>query len=78
MTSGHERLYVAALLLSLSAASLTATVHYVRLSAGRMSRMPDEESRSDLFNHRLMALVSLLATVVSVTALVACVSMFGR
>lgn len=78
MTSGCERLYVAALLLSLSATSLTTTVHYARLSVGRMGRMPDGKSRSDLFNHRLMTVVSSLATVVSAMAFVAYVSASGR
>lgn len=35
-----------------------------------MSRMPDEESRSDLFNYRLMTVISLLVLTVSVVALV--------
>jgi hypothetical protein len=57
-------------LIILSALSLTALVHYARLSIGRMSRMPDEKSRSDLFNYRLMTVVSLLVLTVSVVALV--------
>lgn len=59
-------------LIILSALSLTALVHYARLSIGRMSRMPDEKSRSDLFNYRLMTVVSLLVLTVSVVALVTC------
>lgn len=35
-----------------------------------MSRMPDEESRSNLFNCRLMTVMSLLVLTVSVVALV--------
>lgn len=46
-------------------------VHYTRLSLGRMSRMPDEESRSDLFNYRLMTVISLLVLTVSVVAIIA-------
>ena len=57
-------------LIILSALSLTALVHYARLSIGRMSQMPDEKSRSDLFNYRLMTVVSLLVLTVSVVALV--------
>lgn len=46
-------------------------VHYARLSLGRMSRMPDEKSRSDLFNYRLMIVISLLVLTVSVVAIIA-------
>lgn len=46
-------------------------VHYGRLSLGRMSRMPDEKSRSDLFNYRLMTVISLLVLTVSVVAIIA-------
>ena len=57
-------------LIILSALSLTALVHYARLSIGRMSRMPDEKSRSDLFNYRLMTVVSLLVLSVSVGSII--------
>lgn len=65
-----EQIYCMVSLIILSALSLTALVHYARLSIGRMSRMPDEKSRSDLFNYRLMTVVSLLVLTVSVVALV--------
>lgn len=65
-----ERSQVSLLLILLSILSLSAMVHYARLSLGRMSRMPDEESRSDLFNYRLMTVISLLVLTVSVVALV--------
>lgn len=57
-------------LIILSSLSLTALVHYARLSIGRMSRMPDEKSRSDLFNYRLMTVVSLLVLSVSVGSII--------
>lgn len=57
-------------LMTLAALSLTALVHYARLSVGRMSRMPDEKSRSDLFNYRLMTVVSLLVLSVSVGSII--------
>lgn len=57
-------------LIILSALSLTALVHYARLSIGRMNRMPDEKSRSDLFNYRLMTVVSLLVLSVSVGSII--------
>lgn len=57
-------------LIILLALSLTALVHYARLSIGRMSRMPDEKSRSDLFNYRLMTVVSLLVLSVSVGSII--------
>lgn len=57
-------------LIILSALSLAALVHYARLSIGRMSRMPDEKSRSDLFNYRLMTVVSLLVLSVSVGSII--------
>lgn len=57
-------------LIILSALSLVALVHYARLSIGRMSRMPDEKSRSDLFNYRLMTVVSLLVLSVSVGSII--------
>ncbi|MCB4902589.1 hypothetical protein KZP17_09260 [Bifidobacterium pseudocatenulatum] len=66
-----ERSQVSLLLILLSILSLSAMVHYTRLSLGRMSRMPDEESRSDLFNYRLMTVISLLVLTVSVVAIIA-------
>jgi heme/copper-type cytochrome/quinol oxidase subunit 2 len=66
-----ERSQVSLLLILLSILSLSAMVHYARLSLGRMSRMPDEESRSDLFNYRLMTVISLLVLTVSVVAIIA-------
>ena len=66
-----ERSQVSLLLILLSILSLSAMVHYARLSLGRMSRMPDEESRSDLFNYRLMTVLSLLVLTVSVVAIIA-------
>lgn len=57
-------------LIILSALSLAALVYYARLSIGRMSRMPDEKSRSDLFNYRLMTVVSLLVLSVSVGSII--------
>ena len=65
-----ERSQLSLLLILLAILSLSAMVHYARLSIGRMSRMPDEESRSDLFNYRLMTVMSLLLLTVSVVALV--------
>lgn len=66
-----ERSQVSLLLILLSILSLSAMVHYARLSLGRMSRMPDEESRSNLFNYRLMTVISLLVLTVSVVAIIA-------
>lgn len=66
----NQRSQVSLLLMLLAILSLSAMVHYARLSLGRMSRMPDEESRSDLFNYRLMTVMSLLVLTVSVVALV--------
>ena len=54
-------------LIILSALSLAALVHYARLS---IRRMPDEKSRSDLFNYRLMTVVSLLVLSVSVGSII--------
>lgn len=67
----YQRSQVSLLLMLLAILSLSAMVHYARLSIGRMSRMPDEKSRSDLFNYRLMTVMSLLVLTVSVVALVA-------
>lgn len=61
-----------ALLLSMAVAGLVAAAHYARASKGRMGRMPDDASRSDLFNHRLMTVLCLLTSAASATALVAC------
>lgn len=66
-----KRFQVSVLLMVLSVLSLTAMIHYARLSIGRMSRMPDERSRSDLFNYRLMTVLSLLVLTVSVVSLFA-------
>lgn len=66
-----ERSQVSLLLILLSILSLSAMVHYARLSLGRMNRMPDEESRSNLFNYRLMTVISLLVLTVSVVAIIA-------
>lgn len=66
----NQRSQVSLFLILLSILSLSAMVHYARLSLGRMSRMPDEESRSNLFNYRLMTVMSLLVLTVSVVALV--------
>ena len=67
----YQRSQVSLLLMLLAILSLSAMVHYARLSIGRMSRMPDEKSRSDLFNHRMMTVMSLLVLTVSVVALIA-------
>lgn len=66
-----ERSQVSLLLILLSILGLSTMVHYARLSLGRMSRMPDEKSRSDLFNYRLMTVISLLVLAVSVVSIIA-------
>lgn len=65
-----KRFQVSVLLILLVILSLSATVHYARLSIGRMNRMPNENARSNLFNHRLMTVMSLLLLTVSVVALI--------
>ena len=68
LSGKHMR--VSVLLILLAVLSLAVMVHYARLSIGRMSSMPYDESRSDLFNYRLMTVVSLLVLTVSFVTLI--------
>ena len=62
---------VALLLLTVMAVvALTTTVHYVRLSHREKHDSGDDtEARVQLFNHRLMTVVSLVVAALSLTAL---------